>query len=73
MNRQKTLITREIVREASARFRRNGGEGFRLALQRIPAVAIVGAKWGPFEPLAGLEWIFPPLPPFPANAGEFRG
>ena len=31
------------------------------------------AKWGQFEPLADLEQIFPPLPPFPANAGEIRG
>ena len=31
------------------------------------------AKWGQFESLAGLEQIFPPLLPFPANAGEIRG
>jgi len=73
MNCQKTPITRAIVRKASERFRRNGGAVVRLAAQRVPAVAIVGAKWGQFEPLAGLEQIFPPLPPFPANAGEIRG
>ena len=73
MNCQKTPITGAIVREASERFRRNGGAVVRLVSQRIPAVAIVGAKWGRFEPLAGLEQIFPPLPPFPANAGEIRG
>ena len=73
MNCQKTPITREIVREASKRFRRNGGAILRLVPQRFPAVAIVGAKWGQFEPLAGLEQIFPPLPPFPANAEEIRG
>ena len=73
MNCQKTPITRTIVREASERFRRNGGAVLRLVPQRIPAVAIVGAKWGQFEPLAGLEQIFPPLPPFPASAGEIRG
>ncbi len=73
MNRQKTPITRAIVREASERFFRNGGSVVRLVPQRIPAVAIVGAKWGQFEPLAGLEQIFPHLPPFPANAGEIRG
>ncbi len=73
MNCQKTPITRAIVREASERFRRNGGAILRLVSQRVPAVAIVGAKWGRFEPLAGLEQIFPPLPPFPANAGEIRG
>ncbi len=73
MNCQKTPITRAIVREASDRFLRNSGAVVRLVPQRIPAVAIVGAKWGQFESLADLEQIFPPLPPFPANAGEIRG
>ena len=73
MNCQKIPITREIFREPPERFRRNGGAVARLTPQRILAVAIVGARWGRFEPLAGLERIFPPLPPFPANAREFRG